>query len=44
MNTYSEWMQKKSEQANVPVSTKNTITSSISDFVNKFMNEIEVCS
>ncbi|CAF1283943.1 unnamed protein product [Adineta steineri] len=39
--TYSEWVKKKNEQSNVPISTKTTITSSMADFVNKFVNEIE---
>ncbi|CAF3119734.1 unnamed protein product [Rotaria sp. Silwood2] len=30
--TYSEWIKKKNEQSNVPISTKTIITSSISDF------------
>lgn len=42
--TYSEWIKKKNEQSNVLISTKTTITSSIPDFVNKFLDEIEVCS
>ena len=42
--TYSEWIKKKNEEYNVSIPTETTITSTISDFVDKFMNKIEVCS
>lgn len=42
--TYTEWIKKKCDKSKVPVSTKTTITSSISDFITKFINEINVCT
>ncbi|CAF1510694.1 unnamed protein product, partial [Rotaria sordida] len=38
--TYTEWIKKKYDKPNVPVSTKTTFTSSIVDFITKFINEI----
>ncbi|CAF1379784.1 unnamed protein product [Didymodactylos carnosus] len=38
--TYTEWTKKKNDTSNVPVSTKTTLTSSISDFITKFSKEI----
>ncbi|CAF4891522.1 unnamed protein product, partial [Rotaria socialis] len=38
--TYTEWTKKKNYKSNVPVSTKTTLTSSISDFITKFSKEI----
>ncbi|CAF4916224.1 unnamed protein product, partial [Rotaria magnacalcarata] len=40
--TYTEWTKKKNYKSNVPVSTKTTLTSSISDFITKFSKEIDV--
>lgn len=40
--TYSEWTKKKNQGSTMSISTKTTITSSISDFVDKFTTEIEV--
>ncbi|CAF4958617.1 unnamed protein product, partial [Rotaria sp. Silwood1] len=38
--TYTEWIKKKYNKSNVPVSTKTTFTSSIVDFITKFSKEI----